>query len=168
MQTLGKISKTSKYKLDLYATDLYRVKPKFICFWSTIFQIVSPDFRQLNLLFLFHRDNLFFFSRLPYTSAFLQETHRLFTISPLIGPKRALNDTVVGGYVIPKDTTVLMSTGDMHVDPVLWKDPLVFKPERFLDQDGKVVQTDHLYPFGLGEFFKYNDRWKLLASCVMD
>lgn len=93
--------------------------------------------------------------RLKYTSAFVQEMHRVFTVSPLIGPKRVLKETVVDGYIIPKNTTVLLSAGDIHVDPALWKDPKVFKPERFLDENGNLMQPEYFYPFGLGNVVKF-------------
>ena len=32
-----------------------------------------------------------------------------------------------------------------------WKDPEIFRPERHLNDDGKLVKTDHLLPFGAGE-----------------
>lgn len=89
--------------------------------------------------------------RLTYTSAFVLELQRYHPIAPLAGPRRVLNNTVIDGYLIPKDTTVLISVGDIHIDPELWGDPHVFKPERFIDERGMIKNTEHMYPFGLGE-----------------
>ncbi|KAG6454181.1 probable cytochrome P450 305a1 [Manduca sexta] len=89
-------------------------------------------------------------AKLVYTSAFLQEVHRMYTIAPVAGPRRALEDTIVDGYLIPKDATVLISVGDIHRDPELWQDPNEFNPERFIDERGILKNSEHMYPFGLG------------------
>ncbi|KAL0902289.1 hypothetical protein ABMA27_000192 [Loxostege sticticalis] len=88
--------------------------------------------------------------RLVYTSAFLLEVQRYYTIVPLAGPRRLLDDAIIDGYLIPKETTVLISVGDLHFDPELWDDPHEFKPERFIDQCGALKNSEHMYPFGLG------------------
>ncbi|CAK1554866.1 unnamed protein product [Leptosia nina] len=89
-------------------------------------------------------------NRLTYTIAFLQEVQRFYTIVPLAGPRRVLEETTVEDYVIPKNTTVLIGVGDIHFDPQFWDEPNKFKPERFLDSNGNLVSTEHFYPFGMG------------------
>ncbi|KOB62419.1 Cytochrome P450, partial [Operophtera brumata] len=89
-------------------------------------------------------------SKLIYTSAFLLELQRYHPIAPLTGPRRVLDDTVIDGYLIPKDTTVLISVGDIHFNPELWADPHVFKPERFIDERGLLKNSEHMFPFGSG------------------
>lgn len=76
-----------------------------------------------------------------------------------MGPRRTLADTFIDGYFIPKETTVLMAVGDLHIDPRIWCEPKKFKPERFIDQRGALKNIEHLYPFGLGEF-------KILLLCI--
>ncbi|RVE46694.1 hypothetical protein evm_008657 [Chilo suppressalis] len=88
--------------------------------------------------------------RLVYVSAFLLEVQRFYTIVPLAGPRRLLEDTVIDGYLIPKESTVLISVGDVHFDPKIWDDPDDFKPERFIDESGALKNSEHMYPFGLG------------------
>nr|QLI62166.1 cytochrome P450 17 [Streltzoviella insularis] len=88
--------------------------------------------------------------RLIYTSAFLLEIQRYFTIVPLAGPRRVMHDTFIDGYLIPKETTVLMSLGDLHFDPEIWEEPQVFKPDRFINEHGALKNIEHMYPFGLG------------------
>lgn len=68
----------------------------------------------------------------------------------MAGPRLLQKDTIIDGYLIPKGTTVLMSIGDVHFDPELWGDPHIFKPERFIDENGKIKNSEHMYPFGLG------------------
>ena len=35
-------------------------------------------------------------------------------------------------------------------DPQIWSDPLEFQPERFLDEQGELVNLDKLITFGYG------------------
>lgn len=96
------------------------------------------------------------------------EAQRLFSVAPVAVPHRTMKDCDVLGHKIPKvvannlihkknqnnnlkDTTLLLSIWSVHMDPDHWKDPEVFRPERFLNgtQDA-VVKDDWFIPFGLG------------------
>ncbi|XP_053674512.1 probable cytochrome P450 305a1 [Anopheles nili] len=89
--------------------------------------------------------------KLPYVEAFLLEIQRFFSIAPLNGPRRTVTDCTLGGYRVPKDTTVLMGLRNVHMDPEHWGDPEVFRPERFLDADRQIVNTERMVPFGMGK-----------------
>ncbi|XP_049540756.1 probable cytochrome P450 305a1 [Anopheles darlingi] len=89
--------------------------------------------------------------KLPYVEAFLLEVQRFFSIAPVNGPRRALKDCTLGGYRVPKDTTVLMGLRNVHMDPEHWGDPELFRPERFLDADRNIVNTERVMAFGLGK-----------------
>lgn len=69
---------------------------------------------------------------------------------PIGGPRRVLKDTTLEGYNIPKNATVLISLYSIHNDEKYWKDPYVFRPERFLDNNGNLLPLERLIPFGLG------------------
>uniref|UniRef100_A0A182PZ34 Uncharacterized protein n=1 Tax=Anopheles epiroticus TaxID=199890 RepID=A0A182PZ34_9DIPT len=89
--------------------------------------------------------------KFPYVEAFLLEVHRYFSITPVNGPKRAVTDCTLGGYRVPKNTTVLMGLRDVHMDREHWGDPEVFRPERFLNENRDIVNTERLMPFGQGK-----------------
>ena len=36
-------------------------------------------------------------------------------------------------------------------DSVVWKDPVIFNPERHLSEDGKFIKKETVTPFGLGK-----------------
>ena len=38
----------------------------------------------------------------------------------------------------------------VHMDPETWEDPIVFRPERFLDDGGKVINKNLAIPFSIG------------------
>lgn len=45
----------------------------------------------------------------------------------------------------------MMNIYSVHMDKAYWSDPDVFRPERHLDAEGKLVKTDHFIPFGTGK-----------------
>lgn len=47
---------------------------------------------------------------------------------------------------------MLMSMWSVHYDKEHWGDPEVFRPERHLDDDGKLIIDEWFLPFGLGEW----------------
>ena len=57
----------------------------------------------------------------------------------------------IGGYDIPKGTTVLINHWALHHDPKFWKNAETFDPHRYLDNEGKMdLKPDSWLPFGAG------------------
>ncbi|CAN7939638.1 unnamed protein product [Ixodes hexagonus] len=91
--------------------------------------------------------------KLPYTVACLYETLRYYPVAPVGIPHKTTCDTEAGGKFVPKDTGLLYNIYAVNHDPTLWKDPDVFRPERFLDPvTGKLnlEGLPALLTFGLG------------------
>lgn len=89
---------------------------------------------------------------LPFLEATINETMRLASVIPLSVPRKTTVDTSLLGYHIPKDTTVFTNLWSLHHDPDFWDAPNEFRPQRFLDKDGKFVppNPEHFFPFGVG------------------
>jgi cytochrome P450 len=88
---------------------------------------------------------------LPYMEAIVKETMRVHPIVPLLIPRVAREDVVVGGYDIPKGARVLINVWTIGRDPELWDAPEEFSPERFVGSKMDVKGQDfELLPFGSG------------------
>lgn len=96
----------------------------------------------------------------PYYNAFIKEVLRFRPITPINPPRRAIVDTKLGGYDIPKDTWIFQHWGSMFRRPDLWKDADVFRPERFLEEDAEVGD----YAFKTPTIGKRTSDGKPLAS----
>lgn len=90
-------------------------------------------------------------SKLPYLQAVLKESLRLHPSVPLLLPRKAIEETDFFGYLIPKNTTVIVNAWGIHRDPESWEDPLLFRPDRFLKSSVDYKgQHFELIPFGSG------------------
>lgn len=89
---------------------------------------------------------------LPYLEATLYEILRIRPVAPLGVPHKALVDTTLNGYNIPKDTTLILNIWAIHHDPKYWENPSEFVPERFLDKNRNVVNPTSMsyLPFSAG------------------
>ncbi|XP_076650620.1 methyl farnesoate epoxidase [Halictus rubicundus] len=89
-------------------------------------------------------------SRLPYLNAVLAEVSRLANITPTSLPHRALSDSSLLGYEIKRNFLLLANFKSVHLDKEHWGDPEVFRPERFINQEGQFVDDPWVMPFGAG------------------
>ncbi|KAL4303493.1 hypothetical protein GQ457_10G014720 [Hibiscus cannabinus] len=69
---------------------------------------------------------------MPYLKAVILEGLRRHPPGHFVLPHRATEDTVLGGFKVPKNGTINFMVADMGWDPNVWEDPMAFKPERFL------------------------------------
>ncbi|XP_023247202.1 probable cytochrome P450 303a1 [Copidosoma floridanum] len=88
--------------------------------------------------------------RMPYVNAIVLESVRMFMGRTMNIPHRALKDTHVMGYRIPKDSMLLVNFNSILMGKV-WGDPEEFRPERFIDESGKIVLPDQYLPFSFGK-----------------
>ncbi|KAK9740770.1 hypothetical protein RND81_03G058800 [Saponaria officinalis] len=79
-------------------------------------------------------------ARLPYLQAVVKETLRLHTPGPLLSWARLSTTDVhlARGMVVPLGTTTMINMWSITHDPNVWDEPLVFKPERFVESEGGI------------------------------
>ncbi|XP_046394716.1 methyl farnesoate epoxidase-like [Ischnura elegans] len=130
--------------------------------FSLLYMILNPEVQkkvQEELDSVVGRDRLPSFQdrdshRIPYTEATVMEILRCSTVVPMSVPHAPLycsKDIEFRGHIIPKNSQIFLNLYDLHHDPAVWGDPENFRPERFLNQDGKVIRNEAFIPFGIGK-----------------
>jgi len=89
--------------------------------------------------------------RLIYSEAVILEVYRQHTIAPFFVLHAPLKDTKLLEYDIPKGCVIVPNGYSAHMDPKIWGDPENFRPERFLDKDNKIINSQKVIAFGLGK-----------------
>ena len=87
--------------------------------------------------------------KLPYTRQVIEEGMRLFPPAWTM-TREALEDDEVEGKPILKGISVFMSIYELHRNPNIWKNPLVFDPENFSPENVKNRPKFNYLPFGAG------------------
>ncbi|KAK3762030.1 hypothetical protein RRG08_066164, partial [Elysia crispata] len=89
-------------------------------------------------------------AKMNFLHATILEVLRISSIVPLSLLHRVSKECTVRGYTIPKDTMVIPHLDAVHFDEQIWGDPHTFRPERFLNDKGEVVQPEQFVAFSLG------------------
>ena len=88
-------------------------------------------------------------NKLEYTEKIIKESLRLYS-SVHSFSRVALKDHTIGGYKVPKDMTIIISSYVTHRLPQYWEDPYKFDPSRF-DKDRSIGRSRFAYiPFAAG------------------
>ncbi|XP_059067771.1 cytochrome P450 71AU50-like [Cryptomeria japonica] len=88
---------------------------------------------------------------LDYLRCVMKETFRLHPVGAFMVPHESTEGCNVGGYYVPPKTRLLVNVWAMGRDDCIWKDPLEFKPERFIGSSIDLKgQHFELLPFGAG------------------
>ncbi|XP_072037041.1 cytochrome P450 2U1-like [Amphiura filiformis] len=88
--------------------------------------------------------------QLPYTRAAILEIQRHVTLTPLSAFHTATDETSLHGYRIPKGATLVSNIYGVMRNPNMFPEPDQFKPERFIDVQGKYFEREEVCPFGVG------------------
>ncbi|XP_048253649.1 cytochrome P450 2D14-like [Haliotis rufescens] len=89
-------------------------------------------------------------TKLPYMEATIMEVLRRADIVPASLPHTVPHDVQFRGHTFPKGVLVILMLDSVLQDPDVWGDPDNFRPDRFLDDTGKIVKKEEFIPFSLG------------------
>ncbi|XP_076441297.1 cytochrome P450 2U1-like isoform X2 [Babylonia areolata] len=124
--------------------------------WAMLFFLHNPHvqdkcFEEISDVIGLHRlPTMRDRPKLTYVEATICEVLRKGNVAPLAGMHAAAYDVRFRDYVIPKGTSILPYLGCVLQDPEIWGDPENFRPERFIDLDGKLTKREELIPFSAG------------------
>ncbi|KAF5771976.1 putative cytochrome P450 [Helianthus annuus] len=113
---------------------------------------------QIELEEIVGLDNIVEESHIPklkYLDAVFKETFRLHPPLPFLLPRAPNKTCSVGGYTVPKGSTIFLNVWAIQRDPKYWDNPFEFLPERFLNNEG-LEKWDYsgtnpkFFPFGSG------------------
>lgn len=110
--------------------------------------VIDPD-QEIN------EDDM---EKMHYLKAVILETLRRHPPAHFIIPRAVTEDNVkLRGYDIPKDAIINYTVAEMGRDSQVWDDPMEFRPDRFMNKDGKGTEYDlkgvrkiKMMPFGAG------------------
>jgi cytochrome P450 len=103
--------------------------------------------------------------RLKITEAVLLESMRLYPPVWGIG-RQALVDVEIGGYRIPKGSTIFISQWVVHRDPGLFDDPERFQFARWIG-DGQRLPRFAYFPFGGGPRVCIGNRFAMMEATLL-
>jgi cytochrome P450 len=103
---------------------------------------------------------------LPFTEQVLRESMRLYP--PIWAlERRAVAEDELGGYRIPRGSTVILSPWVTHRHPAFWEDPERFDPGRF-SEEGSAGRPPLAYiPFGAGPRFCVGGHFAMVEMLVV-
>jgi cytochrome P450 len=122
--------------------------------WSLYLLSQSPEFRdtierEIDAVVAGGPMTLEVVERLPFTRAVIEEAMRLYPPAPLLG-REARRDDVLCGRRIAAGSAVVIAPWLVHRHRLLWDDPLVFDPRRFLPPRRERIHRFSYLPFGAG------------------
>lgn len=91
-------------------------------------------------------------SKCHHCVAFIAEVLRFRHIVPFNLPHKSTVDIEIGGHLIREGTSIQPMIVPGLMDETEWGDPKVFRPERFLDENGKLISKPNVFytPFSAG------------------
>ncbi|KAL3119920.1 hypothetical protein niasHT_007048 [Heterodera trifolii] len=89
-------------------------------------------------------------ARMPYTNATINEFLRISNMIVQNAYRRVFVDVTIGNFQIPKGTCILPQISVVLADDEVFDNPKMFRPERFLDENGNFVTCEKLIPFSVG------------------
>jgi cytochrome P450 len=104
--------------------------------------------------------------QLSFTTQVVTEAIRLYP--PVWGfGREAVGDFDIGGYTIPKGTTIIISPWVLHRHPSHFERPLEFRPERWSGDLARQLPRFAYIPFGGGPRICIGNRFAMMEAALI-
>ncbi|XP_012892199.1 PREDICTED: LOW QUALITY PROTEIN: cytochrome P450 2E1-like [Dipodomys ordii] len=133
------ISRTSEFASYLLQMDLIHILAEKL--HEEIDRVIGPS--RVPAV----KDRL----EMPYMDAVVHEIQRFINLIPSNFPHEVTRDIMFRGYRIPKGTVVVPALDSLLYDRQEFPEPDKFKPEHFLNENGKFKYSDYFKPFSAGK-----------------
>ncbi|XP_067131382.1 cytochrome P450 4C1-like [Centruroides vittatus] len=88
-------------------------------------------------------------TKMTYLECVIKESMRIYPPGPFIARKNP-SEMKIGNYVLPANSTLLISIYGIHHNPSVYENPEVFDPDRFLPENFKNFHPYAFLPFSAG------------------
>ncbi|XP_052853453.1 probable cytochrome P450 4ac1 [Drosophila gunungcola] len=109
---------------------------------------------------------VFQFNKLVYLECVIKESLRMFPSVPFIG-RECVEESVVNGLILPKDTQISIHLYDIMRDPRHFPNPNQFEPERFLSENTVNRHPFAFVPFSAGQRNCIGQKFAILEMKVL-
>uniref|UniRef100_A0A2C9JYW4 Cytochrome P450 n=1 Tax=Biomphalaria glabrata TaxID=6526 RepID=A0A2C9JYW4_BIOGL len=119
--------------------------------WMLLYLIHYTDVQETCRREILDNDCDLDIAKYVYTQAVIMEVQRHANMAPMPPAHCCDKDTEIGGYFVPKNTAIIINTDSLLMGPEVGDDPTAFRPERFIDDEGKLHIPKWFIPFSAGK-----------------
>ena len=124
--------------------------------WAVMFMVLNPEvqekcFQEIHNVLGQRLPSINDTSLMTYTMATLMEIQRVAIVAESSIAHRVVRDTQAEGFKLKEGTIVVANIKKFLTDPNEFESPKLFKPERFISNDGQILKKELFVPFGIGK-----------------
>ncbi|XP_051731704.1 cytochrome P450 2J2-like isoform X4 [Ctenopharyngodon idella] len=141
--------------LDLFVAGTETTSTTLL--WAFVYMMKYPEIQEKvqaeidKVVGQSRRPNIDDRPNMPYTDAVIHEVQRMSNVVPLSVPRMTNEDTILGGYLIPKGTQIIPNLTSVLFEQTKWKTPHSFDPQNFLNTKGEFEKPEAFIPFSVGK-----------------
>jgi len=127
--------------------------------WAVLYFLHYPSVQDkmlqeiTNVVGCSRRPNLADKPNLPYCEAVVTEVLRCGNVAPLSVFHSCHKDILFKGYTIPEGAIIVPNLDSVLADSNVFENPEEFRPERYINEEGKLHGQEKVIAFSLGNIY---------------
>ena len=181
--SISKIDPSIRNEIEMILSDMLLAgidTTRSVLEWSILFLLHWPHLQELiynEIIDLAGKGNYPSLKKkcnLHICNAFISESLRYSSFTPVLALHKALENEKIDSYNIPKGTSIIYNAWKIHHDEKYWDMPFKFDHTRWLDVDNKYKTNKSFVPFGFGarscpgEALSYKEIFVFLTRLICD